>query len=1574
MNISQLKNWRQRGEVATLFTVAALVLMAAGTLLGSARVVQDNVLKLGSFAYDNSYRAHFYKGPTFEEKDRIPGQPNSGYTLVRGSLCFTGTTIPSQLQQFWVHTPQDPNQGYPQKACDNTNKDANGKDITKDDCIVHEGRTVKYIAPQTSRPYCDSPDVGKANWRAWDFTLKLQAPYSKDLCSGLFVSSSSSFVSRDPIEIDMNAWHRYLGQHGVNCGPTPTVVPSENPTAVPSVVATNTPTPSIVIPTAKPTIDNRITAGPTVRISIRPTDKPRCPDPKRPCPSITPVGECRTDITCSSKSKPCPSGYSCLFLNEDLNADNPGTCVSNDRKCNPTTTPTPPRATISPQPSCNDCVSQGKAYRCTGDVAFPGQSPAVYCSNTDTGRPASCQLCTPVSVTSSPVQAKIRGDIIVNSCKKPDSVDTRICSKTNPSTCLRGNTPVTFVGQDPTNPNKWVYSYEHTVAPIDGTTSYEPIERGLLYAEMQAYAHYSVNGLITDYGIVTYPPFQANQKPNVGYTTIPASDSESIINYEVLQNSIVCPPVSPSVKPSEAPTAIPSPAICKYSAVVEVIDEATGLPVPISKMGDASKWGLANDKQDPKPRTLFTVSGDMVGGERVSKYKFQTDTLTFRPTDANALYTKGEKAYVNLFVDTKKWQITEKLPCRGSKGCPFPNEPITVGRNLDQYGSKVDGFAFDCGTQVTVYGWKVKQLPPTSPENPGQPGQPAGQCVLRDPVNAVKCSPKNVKAVRKSTSTVAVSWTAPDASCNFTAGSNGDFYRIDLIDMTENPRSVITTCDKITRTSAECTLSTTYNPNKAGTRGNFKAGHNYIASVYAFKEIPGSVDMCVSNNGNAPFDRPAKDNGSGDAPEPTTTPIGGRGGGNGGELLTRQLDWMVNNVGVCWAGWSHGDCRLNYNGTNEWRQSVTDGRFKCLAPYGATQAVPGQETVIIGLMDGQNTKIEGIQTKRVDCSGTLANACVAAKDSRISQCESDLSNATTANGQTITLNPKECWTLDVNLGIHPFSCAPVTNKKPSDQPAPRTPGQPQPTSQPGTGEQQAPEGAVKGKVTIRNVNDSVATAFDESDLRVYYQAQTDGIDSKSNSIAEKENVDMSNGTFDYTINDFDPSKDRYVYQVEVFYESNNVLKVKRKVTIVANNDFNEPGIWDTTVILDPSSDDDASDTNMVPFSTSGTIRINKDPEADITFTNDSNNRDILLTYDPRINQENPSYDVKLDGAGNNIRYTINDFINGRDTYTTTVDIIYSAQVNGKYTLHKGTATNSVAKGEVDEPAAWNFAITLDPTKDPIFTPGDDTSPGKKNILFTLKPTFSNITILPTSTTAIIRKDDGSEKDIAYSLKNDGRNVIVTVTLEKFDANAKYYTVALQIGYQNTDTKATGTVPLEYVITKEQFNNDPVKINVPVPPRFPSLTSLLSSISLQNNSSSPITSVSIASCDSANKCASNTVSVGLAAGASTKFKPTFSVPGTTRRLSCVVKFANGTSKQCTPQLVTGSNGLQFTITAQANNTVSTTVLSPLKTADTNRDCKVTSADAVGLRDLDGNGSVNAADTSLFFSYIGQNACN
>lgn len=1574
MNISQLKNWKQRalpagrqGEVATLFTVAALVLMAAGTLLGSARVVQDNVLKLGSFAYDNSFRAHFYKGPTFEEKDRIPGQPNSGYTLIRGSLCFTGTTIPSQLQQFWVHTPQDPNQGYPQKACDNTNAD------TKDDCIVHEGRTVKYIAPQTSRPYCDSPDVGKANWRAWDFTLKLQAPYSKDLCSGLFVSSSSSFVSRDPIEIDMNAWHRYLGQHGVNCGPTPTTPANPTNTPVPTDQPPVTNVPTIIVPTAKPTIDTVITPGPFVTHSINPTVKPRCPDPKKPCPSITPVQDCRNDIQCSN-ANPCPNGYVCLTSRADPLGR--GICASKNPKCNPTATPTPPVATISPQPSCNDCVSQGKAYRCTGDVAFPGQSPAVYCSNTDTGRPASCQLCTPVSVTSSPEQAKIRGDIIVNSCKKPDAVSTIICEKNNPTKCMDVATPVTFVGQDPTNPNKWLYTYEHTQAP-SASGSLEPIVKNALYENMQAFAQYTSTGLIREAGRVGFPAAQLGNLR--AYATIPSSQTEAIVNYEVPQNNIVCPPTTPSVAP---PTAIPSPAMCKYSAVVEVIDEATGLPVPVSQMGDTSKWGLANDKQDPKPRTLFTISGDMVGGERVSKYKFQTDTLTFRDgiaPDLKALYTKGAKAQVNLFIDTKKWQITSKIPCQG-RGCPNPLEPV-AGRNIDQYGSTVDGFNFDCDTNITTYGWKVKQLPPSNPENPGQPGQPAGQCVLRDPVNAVKCSPKNVKAVRKSTSTVAVSWTAPDASCNFTPGSNGDYYRIDLIDMTENPRSVITTCDKITSTSRECTLSPTYHPNSSGKKGTFQAGHNYVASVYAFKEIPGSVDMCVSNNGNGPFDRPAKDNG-GDAPEPTTAPIGGSDN-NGDKLLTRQLDWMINNVGVCWAGWSHGQCNLAYNGTNKWAQSITDGRFKCYAPYGADNAVPGQETVVIGLMKGVG-QINGIQTKRVDCIGNIANACIAAKDTNVSQCESDLAVANTTNGQSIDLKPNECWSLNANLGVTKLPSCPEDPKDVSNQPPPRTPGQPQPTAKPGETQptqqpgpgQTSPTGAGSGLITVVTENRSALETYPS--IEGYYRTTSSG-ENISTTL-----VPNNDGSATYSIPDFDPDQKEYFVDIYLYYAlPETPLKTQRATARlhVNQNEYNSIGVWDTEIVLDPTNDPEFDSTIPTP-QPGDTWKDN---------TDDNKYKRSCVSNEKLCVSE----------GGTVFRGTTNLICANRNAVKCLFPIIAPRGSTPRTPAPRTPAPNAKPwVGLTDDSQRYRRCFV----DDAVCT----SRGGKINKSSNWKCETTSLTKceVPVDKSTIIV--DGITKLEGVNTRDakvvlDIKTIVsgnVTKT-QPIDADTSRGPLNL--------TSFTNTIPvqehLDYrvdfkVVSKRtdeivpgyEFKSVGGKINcsgktctstsskgggyilVEIKKTGASGNSLLSSISLQNNSSSPITSVSIASCDSANKCASNTVSVALAAGANTKFKPTFSVPSTTRRLGCVIKFGNGTSKQCTPQLVTGSNGLQFSITTQANNTVTTTVLSPLKTADTNRDCKVTSADATGLRDLDGNGSVNAADTSLFFSYIGQNACN
>ena len=1386
MNISQLKNWKQRvllsgrqGEVATLFTVAALVLMAAGTLLGSQRLVQENVLKLGSFAYDNTYRAHFYKGPTFEEKDRIPGQPNSGYTLVRGSLCFTGATIPSQLQRFWVHTPKDPNQGYPQKACDNTNAD------TKDDCIVYQGKTVEYIAPQTSRPYCDSPDVGKANWRAWDFTLKLQAPYTRDLCSGLFVSASSSFMFRDPIEMDMSAWHRYLGQHGVDCGPTPTT-PANTP--IPTNLPSITTQPTFRVPTARPTVipTDGVIEVPTGFVThiLQPTVKPRCPDPKKPCPSVTPVGDCRGDITCS-KANPCPQGYACLHAKNDPLQR--GVCQSTNPKCNPTLTPT------------------------TRPTAIP----------TDTA-----------------IQAKIKGDIIVNSCVKPDAVSTIICEKNNPARCIDTATPVKFIGQDPTNPNKWLYTYEHTQAPgaIGGL---EPVVKNALYENMQAFAQYTSNGLIREAGRVGFPPSQIGNLR--AYATIPSSQTEAIINYEVPQNTIVCPPVTPSSAP---PTVIPSPAMCKYSATAVVIDEATGLPVPLSQMGDVNKWGLANDKQPLKPTTLFKNYGEMVNGERTSKYTFKTDTLSFRPTDPNGLYLKGDKAFVNLYIDTNKWEIKSKKRCLGP-GCTNPNEPV-IGRNLDQYGSTADGFEFNCDTNIQEYGWIVKKLPDGNP----------GQCVMRSPENVVPCTPKNVKAKLKSSSRVEVTWDAPDASCPFNAGVAGDHYRIDLVDVSETPAAVVKTCDMISKTKAECRVDKSY----ANGEGDFIRGHNYVANVYAIKEIPGSMELCAGSNGIGRFSRPARDNGGDeDRPEPTDKPVGGT-------IMTKQLDWLVNNsTGVCWGAWSHGDCRHGYNGTDDWARSITDGRFDCLAPRNDSH------NVVVRLRKDSNSNEVGVLPKRDDCA-----ACSGVEQKNengdkytLSQCNAGPGATTTLGDTPIKLKKGECYSVDENLRTAKVGCPTGDSGVRSSQPKNEDKPRPTPTIKNG-GEQPDPrnQNTVTGTVRITVESAKTLTPY-EGSFKVFYQTNTD-TDIKD---AQVHNVDFENGTFMYTIPNFNIEAEEYTYAVELEYSIEGETQRKKAFTAVTVNkkDYNKTGVWNISITLNPNSIDGNELNN---FNFVSNIRYHIKPGQE--------KYKLLLTY------------KVYDSADKLIQPTTQDVIEELKTDSNGILITK---------LHLGKIQ--------DIRNAYHLSLKLIDNNGKFVvdgTPSDECS--------SLIPSSK-----PTTCVIFLDGNNASTRNINWIL--DSRTV----------ANGG-------IG--------RGGVP---------------NIN----------SSLLSTISLRNSSATSVKSISIATCDSANKCATNTVPVGLAAGASTKFKPSFSVPSTTRRLSCVVNFTNGTSKQCTPQLITGSNGLQFNITTAANNSVSTTVLSPLRTADTNRDCKVTSADSVGLKDLDGDGNVNASDTSLFFGFIGQNAC-
>ncbi len=1368
MNIEKIKNWKRQGEVATLFTVATLVLMAAGTFLGAQQIVQNNILKLGSFAYNNTYRAHFYTGPTFQDKDTIPGQPNSGYTLIRGSLCFTGATIPSQLQRFWVHTPKDPNQGYPKKACDNTNADP------KDDCIVYEGKTVEYIAPQTSRPYCDSPDVGKANWRAWDFTLKLQAPYTNALCSGLFVSSSSSFMFKDPIEMDMNSWHNFLKGKGVDCGPTPTVANTPVPTDKPVL----TEFPTIKVPTARPTIDTRVSPGPFVTAIILPTDTQRCPDPKKPCPSITPVGDCRGDIRCS-KANPCPVGYACLHAkNDPLQI---GVCQSLNPKCNPSVTPT--RA-----------ISQAP--------------------------------------TNSPAQAKIRGEIVVNSCKKPDSVSTIICEKNNPARCIDTAGPVSFIGQDPVNPNKWIYSYEHLQAP-GANGGMEPVVTNAFYENMQAFAQYTSTGLIREPGRVSFPAAQlGNIRANA---TIPTGQTEAVINYEVPQNNIVCPPVTPSSVP---PTVNPSPMACNYEATAVVVDEATQLPIPLSQMGDLNKWGLANDKQPAKPTTLFKNYGEIINGERTSKYTFKTDRLTFRnstPADPNALYNQGDKAQVNLYIDTNKWQIVGKTDCQG-RGCPSSPEPVT-GRNLDQYGSPTDGFNFDCNTKVTRYGWIVRKLPDGNP----------GQCVMRDNANADNCTPKNVRAKLKSTSRVEVSWDPVSSSCPFNT-SNGDFYRIDLVNMTQNPNAVVKTCDRISKTKAECRVDKSYDNGN----GDFIRGHNYVANVYAIKEIPGATDLCPGFNGIGSFNRPTRDNGGDEnKPEPTGEPVGER-------MNTKQLDWLVNkSVGVCWGAWSHGDCRHGYNGTDDWAQSITDKRFDCLAPRNE------KREVVVRLRNDSNTDSIDVMPKRDDCTACSA---IDLKDKngnpyQLSQCNAGPGVNTTYGDTSVTLKKGQCYMVDENLRTstgNGVPCAQGDSGVKSSQP--KNDDKPKPIDKPGNGGDKKTGFTVTGKLTYKLDDSLEGKKIDITDVNVKYR--TDDV----NGEFQTATIGDDGNNYTFTIDNVDDSFPTYYYVVETTYEVDGTEKQNTLRAYTLRTGYKTKGAWDQLITLNATGENGTKLNSLTLM--------------------------------------------------NKVKYFINE---GQEKYKIIIDI---QEYNEKNELVPGSAQSVFEK--------------------------------------------------------LVANPNGISVRNTHIIENSKKGHHYWLTLSLADNNGMVIATGMPSGDGCNQIGNSGVKTGCHIYEAPGFNNyrdinwtvDSRRVRFPTKPAF---NSIVSSISLRNNSSSAIKSVSIAACDSSNKCSSNTVPLQLAAGASTKFKPTFSVPTTTRRLSCVINYTNGTSKQCPQQLITSDGGLQFTITAQSNNTVQTSVVDPLKVADTNRDCKVTSADATGLRDLDGSGTVNASDTSLFFSFLGQNAC-
>src|SRR3989338_3440120 len=149
----------QKGEVATVIAVISLAIIIFGTIIGSQKSIQKTAFRLLSFS----------AGEKVQLTNPLSTQDRGDYYLLSSSVCFSGLTIPSNPGRYWVHTEKKPDG-------------------------VYAASSVQYIAPQASRPYCNSGGT------PWEFTLKIFKNDLSYLCGkGLLFTASSAFAVNEAV-------------------------------------------------------------------------------------------------------------------------------------------------------------------------------------------------------------------------------------------------------------------------------------------------------------------------------------------------------------------------------------------------------------------------------------------------------------------------------------------------------------------------------------------------------------------------------------------------------------------------------------------------------------------------------------------------------------------------------------------------------------------------------------------------------------------------------------------------------------------------------------------------------------------------------------------------------------------------------------------------------------------------------------------------------------------------------------------------------------------------------------------------------------------------------------------------------------------------------------------------------------------------------------------------------------------------------------------------------------------------------------------------------------------------------
>jgi len=447
---------------------------------------------------------------------------------------------------------------------------------------------------------------------------------------------------------------------------------------------------------------------------------------------------------------------------------------------------------------------------------------------------------------------------------------------------------------------------------------------------------------------------------------------------------------NPTLTPTNSPT--PTPGLCKWEATdfvkekmpdgtLRVMDEIDQDNVKYFTMNDEQRKRHGDGIIPPAPAAYGYRFKDGINYVSIAKPESDFWPVVVASNDERGLtyqYARGEYACVKLYYDSATYNIVgQEIPTLTIDGRDVRVQPF---RRTDD---EICGLPFACNLSYK-YGWILER-------KPNIPTPTGSSC----PIQVDECTPRNFTVEEVKEQTTNVEWDAPRACPQFNPGEGKDVYWILVREGQNGP--VVSSRGPIGDHDTGVKARDNYLSRVQKSITAWQPGITYYAYLYAYQE--GSAPECKSPPAIVPFTRDGED-------EPTNTPTPGP---VDGDLKTQQIDWILDNKGICWSAWSDGSCRIAPNSAKEWCESSADTRFKCKAP----------ETFINGGMVSQimlkpDQSPITINYKSVHCSMCHSIPVPGSNPAyNASYCETGVhGDAQETDNGTYTLQPGKCYQLE----------------------------------------------------------------------------------------------------------------------------------------------------------------------------------------------------------------------------------------------------------------------------------------------------------------------------------------------------------------------------------------------------------------------------------------------------------------------------------------------------------------------------------------------------------------------------------